>query len=73
MSFLSAEIQRLRGSVLARNAGWILVGQGLNLVVQAAGSAIALWRALAEGLRRARKGRKRREQFNVLAKSFGRA
>lgn len=35
MSFLSNEIQRVRKSVLARNAGWMLVGQGLNVALQA--------------------------------------
>ena len=35
MTFLSAEIRRLRTSSLAHNAGWMLVGQGMNLVLQA--------------------------------------
>ena len=35
MTFLSTEIRRLRTSSLAHNAGWMLVGQGLNLVLQA--------------------------------------
>lgn len=35
MKLLSAEIQKLRSSSLAHNAGWMLVGQGLNLLLQA--------------------------------------
>lgn len=35
MSLFSAEIQRIRTSSLARNAGWMLVGQGMNLILQA--------------------------------------
>ncbi len=30
-----AEIRKLRSSVLARNAGWMLIGQGLNVVLRA--------------------------------------
>lgn len=36
MLILSAEIQRIRASSLAHNAGWMLVGQGLNLIMQGA-------------------------------------
>lgn len=36
MTFLTTEIRRLRTSSLAHNAGWMLAGQGLNLLVQAA-------------------------------------
>ncbi|MGA2888102.1 MAG: flippase [Terracidiphilus sp.] len=35
MSDLSVEISRIRASSLARNAGWMLAGQGTNLVLQA--------------------------------------
>jgi len=35
MTFLSTEIRQLRTSSLAHNAGWMLVGQGLNLLLQA--------------------------------------
>jgi O-antigen/teichoic acid export membrane protein len=35
MSFLSAEIRSIRSSSLAHNAGWMLVGQGTNLFIQA--------------------------------------
>lgn len=35
MSFLNTEIQRLRQSSLAHNAGWMLLGQGMNLILQA--------------------------------------
>ena len=35
MTFLSTEIRKLRTSSLARNAGWMLVGQGMNLLLQA--------------------------------------
>ncbi|HEY1804591.1 MAG TPA: flippase [Terracidiphilus sp.] len=34
MSFLNAEIQRIRTSALAHNAGWMLIGQGINLILQ---------------------------------------
>lgn len=34
-TFFSAELRRVRSSTLAHNAGWMLVGQGLNLVLQA--------------------------------------
>lgn len=36
MSFLSTEIRSIRASSLAHNAGWMLAGQGLNLLFQAA-------------------------------------
>jgi len=36
MSVLVAEIGRLRASPMARNASWLLVGQGLGLLLQAA-------------------------------------
>ena len=36
MKILRAELQKLRTSSLARNAGWMLLGQGLNLLLQAA-------------------------------------
>lgn len=35
MTFLSTEIRRLRASSLAHNAGWMLIGQGLNVLLQA--------------------------------------
>lgn len=35
MTILIAELRRLRSSSLARNAGWMLIGQGLNLLLQA--------------------------------------
>lgn len=35
MTILIAELRRLRSSSLARNAGWMLVGQGMNLILQA--------------------------------------
>lgn len=35
MSFLSTEFRSIRSSSLARNAGWMLGGQGLNLLMQA--------------------------------------
>lgn len=35
-TLLASEIRKLRTSSLAHNAGWMLVGQGLNLVPQAA-------------------------------------
>jgi len=35
MTFLNTEIRKLRTSSLAHNAGWMLVGQGLNLLLQA--------------------------------------
>src|SRR5215469_15758683 len=34
MTFLATEIQRLRTSSLAHNAGWMLLGQGVNLILQ---------------------------------------
>lgn len=36
MSFLSTEIRSIRSSSLAHNAGWMFVGQGLTLLIQAA-------------------------------------
>ena len=36
MPSLAAELQKIRTSRLARNAGWMLVGQGLSFVLQAA-------------------------------------
>jgi len=36
MAFLSDEFRRLRSSTLAHNAGWMLLGQGTNLLLQAA-------------------------------------
>jgi O-antigen/teichoic acid export membrane protein len=36
MKILRAEFQKLRTSSLARNAGWMFLGQGLNLLLQAA-------------------------------------
>jgi len=35
MNILEREIRKLRTSTLAHNAGWMLVGQGLNLLLQA--------------------------------------
>ncbi len=35
MRFVVAEFRRLRSSPLAQNAGWMLLGQGLNLLLQA--------------------------------------
>lgn len=35
MSFLSSEIRSIRSSSLAHNAGWMLAGQGLSLLIQA--------------------------------------
>jgi O-antigen/teichoic acid export membrane protein len=35
MKFLVAEFRKLRSSSLARNAGWMLIGQGINLLLQA--------------------------------------
>src|ERR1700760_4109868 len=35
VAMLRAEIQKLRNSTLAKNAGWMLVGQGLGFVLQA--------------------------------------
>ena len=56
MALLSTEIRRLRTRSLAHNAGWMLVGQGLNLVLQA-GYFILLARLL--GVRDAAKRRAR--------------
>lgn len=36
MNLLRREWQRMRQSILARNAGWMLIGNGSNLVLQAA-------------------------------------
>lgn len=36
MNSPATEIRRLRSSVLARNAGWMLIGQGLNVLLRAA-------------------------------------
>jgi O-antigen/teichoic acid export membrane protein len=36
MNFLRRELHKLRTSSLAQNAGWMLLGQGLNLLLQAA-------------------------------------
>ena len=36
MAFLNDEFQKLRTSTLAHNAGWMLLGQGTNLLLQAA-------------------------------------
>ena len=36
MGFLSAEIRSMRSSSLAHNAGWMFIGQGLTLLIQAA-------------------------------------
>src|ERR1700691_3609510 len=36
MLSLTTEIRRLRTNTLAHNAGWMLVGQGLSLLLQAA-------------------------------------
>jgi O-antigen/teichoic acid export membrane protein len=35
MSSVATELERIRSSPLARNAGWMLAGQGANLVLQA--------------------------------------
>src|SRR5580698_7089468 len=35
MLSLTTELQRLRTNALARNAGWMLIGQGLSLILQA--------------------------------------
>jgi len=35
MTHLGVEIQRIRSSSLARNAGWMLIGQGVNVVLRA--------------------------------------
>lgn len=34
--FLARELQKLRTSTLARNAGWMMIGQGASLILQAA-------------------------------------
>ncbi len=35
MTLLGVEIQKIRGNPLARNAGWMLIGQGMNVVLRA--------------------------------------
>lgn len=57
MSILSVEIRRIKSSALAHNAGWMLAGQGINVI---------LWAAYFVGLARLLGV----EQYGVFAGAF---